>query len=89
MIPERVDRMTSFIVMDVLEKAQEMERAGIDVIHLEVGEPDFGVPECVSEAICRAGPRGSTPNRRGSSGSSSRARRSFATARRPMRDRGR
>jgi aspartate/methionine/tyrosine aminotransferase len=54
MIPERVDRMTSFIVMDVLEKAQEMERAGSDVIHLEVGEPDFGVPECVSEAICRA-----------------------------------
>ncbi len=54
MIPERVDRMTSFIVMDVLEKAQEMERAGNDVIHLEVGEPDFGVPECVSEAICRA-----------------------------------
>jgi aspartate/methionine/tyrosine aminotransferase len=31
-----------------------MERAGTDVIHLEVGEPDFGVPECVSEAICRA-----------------------------------
>lgn len=54
MIPERVDRMTSFIVMDVLEKAQEMERAGKDVIHLEVGEPDFAVPECVSEAICRA-----------------------------------
>lgn len=54
MIPERVDRMTSFIVMDVLEKAQEMERAGIDVIHLEVGEPDFNVPECVSDAICGA-----------------------------------
>jgi len=54
MIPERVDRMTSFIVMDVLEKAQEMERAGTDVIHLEVGEPDFNVPECVSVAICRA-----------------------------------
>ncbi len=54
MIQERVDRMTSFIVMDVLDKAQEMERAGKDVIHLEVGEPDFAVPECVSEAICRA-----------------------------------
>jgi (5-formylfuran-3-yl)methyl phosphate transaminase len=54
MIPKRVDQMTSFIVMDVLEKAQEMERAGGDVIHLEVGEPDFNVPECVSAAICRA-----------------------------------
>lgn len=40
--------------MDVLEEAQRMERAGIDVIHLEVGEPDFDVPECVSAAICRA-----------------------------------
>lgn len=54
MIPKRVDEMTSFIVMDVLEEAQKMERAGIDVIHLEVGEPDFEVPECVSAAICRA-----------------------------------
>jgi aspartate/methionine/tyrosine aminotransferase len=54
MIPKRVDEMTSFIVMDVLEEAQRMKRAGIDVIHLEVGEPDFELPECVSEAICRA-----------------------------------
>jgi aspartate/methionine/tyrosine aminotransferase len=54
MIPDRVNEMTSFIVMDVLEEAQRMERAGIDVIHLEVGEPDFKVPECVSAALCRA-----------------------------------
>lgn len=46
--------MTSFIAMDVLEKAHEMEREGIDVIHLEVGEPDFDTPECVKDAICRA-----------------------------------
>lgn len=54
MIPPRVDTMTSFIVMDVLEKAKEMERAGIDVVHLEVGEPDFDVPDCVRDAVCRA-----------------------------------
>jgi len=30
-----------FIVMDVLERAQELERQGEDIIHLEVGEPDF------------------------------------------------
>jgi len=54
MIPKRVDAMTSFIVMDVLEEAQRMERGGTGVIHLEVGEPDFAVPECVSAAICRA-----------------------------------
>ena len=54
MISERLSGMTSFIVMDILEKAQEMERTGANIIHLEVGEPDFNVPECVSEAICRA-----------------------------------
>ncbi|HTP66952.1 MAG TPA: pyridoxal phosphate-dependent aminotransferase [Geobacteraceae bacterium] len=54
MIPKRVTEMTSFIVMDVLEKAQEMEREGVDIIHLEVGEPDFAPPGCVSAAIGRA-----------------------------------
>ncbi len=54
MIPKRIAEMTSFIVMDVLEKAQEMERAGVDIIHLEVGEPDFAPPPCVSAAIDRA-----------------------------------
>jgi aspartate/methionine/tyrosine aminotransferase len=46
--------MTSFIVMDVLERANEMERAGDHIIHLEVGEPDFDTPACVKEAACRA-----------------------------------
>jgi aspartate/methionine/tyrosine aminotransferase len=46
--------MTSFIVMDVLEKAQELERRGIEVVHLEVGEPDFDTPACVRAAVCRA-----------------------------------
>jgi len=46
--------MTSFIVMDVLERANEMERAGHHIIHLEVGEPDFDTPTCVKEAACRA-----------------------------------
>ncbi|MFO0754097.1 MAG: pyridoxal phosphate-dependent aminotransferase [Thermodesulfovibrionales bacterium] len=54
MIPKRVEEMSSFIVMDVLEKAKEMERAGTGIIHLEIGEPDFGVPDCVREALCRA-----------------------------------
>lgn len=50
----RVERMTSFIVMDVLEKAGEMARQGIDIVHLEVGEPDFDTPACVTEAVTRA-----------------------------------
>jgi aspartate/methionine/tyrosine aminotransferase len=54
MISKRAEEMTSFIVMDVLEKAHEMERQGLDVIHLEVGEPDFDTPECVKEAAEKA-----------------------------------
>jgi aspartate/methionine/tyrosine aminotransferase len=54
MISKRTAEMTSFIVMDVLERAHEMERAGKHIIHLEVGEPDFDTPACVKEAACRA-----------------------------------
>ncbi|MCP4629250.1 MAG: pyridoxal phosphate-dependent aminotransferase [bacterium] len=60
MISKRTAEMTSFIVMDVLERANEMERAGINIIHLEVGEPDFDAPACVKEAACRALEEGHT-----------------------------
>ena len=60
MIPRRVKDITPFLVMDVLERAHEMERDGIDVIHLEVGEPDFDTPECVKEAVRRALKEGET-----------------------------
>ncbi len=46
--------------MEVLEKAAEMEKRGINVIHLEVGEPDFNVPQCVSQAVGRAFDEGKT-----------------------------
>jgi aspartate/methionine/tyrosine aminotransferase len=46
--------MTPFIVMEVLERAQELEKSGVDVVHLEVGEPDFDVPPCVAEAARQA-----------------------------------
>jgi aspartate/methionine/tyrosine aminotransferase len=52
--------MSSFIVMDVLEKACEMEKQGIHVIHLEVGEPDFDAPSCVKDAVRDAMDRGMT-----------------------------
>jgi len=54
LISERTREMTSFIVMDVMEKAHEMERRGIHIIHLEVGEPDFDTPACIKKAACQA-----------------------------------
>jgi aspartate/methionine/tyrosine aminotransferase len=53
-VSKRTEEMTSFIVMDVLEKACEMECRGVDIVHLEVGEPDFDTPACVKEACCNA-----------------------------------
>ncbi|MBP5259706.1 MAG: pyridoxal phosphate-dependent aminotransferase [Paludibacteraceae bacterium] len=49
-----IDEMTSFLVMDVLERAQELQSQGIDIIHLEVGEPDFDVPDSVRRAAAEA-----------------------------------
>jgi len=60
MITSRAKAMKSFIVMDVLERAQEMERRGRRVIHLEVGEPDFDTPEPIKEACLRAIREGET-----------------------------
>lgn len=54
MISHRTREMTPFIVMDVLERAHEMERQGVHVIHLEVGEPDFDTPQCIKDAACKA-----------------------------------
>ena len=52
----RCEQITPFIVMEILEKIHKMEAKGIDVIHMEIGEPDFNVPECVNrvsmEAFC-------------------------------------
>jgi aspartate/methionine/tyrosine aminotransferase len=55
-----VEKMTPFIVMEVLEKARSMEMEGIDVIHLEVGEPDFEVPDPVLQATIQAIKNGNT-----------------------------
>ena len=54
MIVQKAKDIRPFIVMEVLEKAAEMEKKGINVIHLEVGEPDFNVPACVEEAVGNA-----------------------------------
>ncbi len=52
-IPERIRAIEPFLAMEVLERAYAMERAGVSVIHLEIGEPDFPPPpEAV--AACRA-----------------------------------
>jgi aspartate/methionine/tyrosine aminotransferase len=60
LIARRAEEIAPFIVMEVLERARELERQGVDVVHLEVGEPDFDVPLAVKEATRKALDRGLT-----------------------------
>lgn len=53
-LSNRTDNISPFIVMEVLEKAQEMIADGEDIVRLEIGEPDFPTPAPVKEAAIRA-----------------------------------
>jgi aspartate/methionine/tyrosine aminotransferase len=46
--------ITPFRVVEVMEQAWAVEASGRTVVHLEVGEPDFGTPALVVEAATRA-----------------------------------
>ena len=59
-ISKRCCDITPFLVMEVLEAAQEMERNGESIIHMEVGEPDFDTPDCIKRASCKALDNGHT-----------------------------
>jgi aspartate/methionine/tyrosine aminotransferase len=50
----RAAEIAPFEVMEVLSRAQALERAGRRVVHMEIGEPDFTAPEPVVEAGVRA-----------------------------------
>ncbi len=59
-LSRRAQEIPPFIVMEVLEKAHELERQGRHIIHLEVGEPDFKTPRCICDAGARAIQNGET-----------------------------
>lgn len=46
----RMAGIAPFHVMDILARAQALEAAGCDIIHLEIGEPDFATPAPIVEA---------------------------------------
>jgi aspartate/methionine/tyrosine aminotransferase len=53
-LAKRTEEITPFLAVEVFERAQELERQGHEVVHLEFGEPDFETPEAVREAAVRA-----------------------------------
>ena len=47
---DRISRIAPFHVMAILAKARVMQAAGRDIIHMEIGEPDFTTPQPVVDA---------------------------------------
>ena len=50
----RTDALTPFLAMEILERAALLERSGIAVAHLEVGEPEFAPPPAAVRACQEA-----------------------------------
>lgn len=51
---KRAESVPSFKVMDVLQRANELQMAGHDVLHCEVGQPESGAPKRVAQAAVTA-----------------------------------
>ena len=49
-LAKRMSRLGTETAFEVLAKAKILEAEGVDVIHLEIGEPDFDTPENVINA---------------------------------------
>jgi aspartate/methionine/tyrosine aminotransferase len=53
-IAKRAGTIAPFLAVEVFQRAQELERQGADIIHLEFGEPDFDTPPVIREAAEKA-----------------------------------
>ena len=50
----RIREIEPFLAVEMGERAQALERAGVDVVHFEFGEPDFEAPPVIREALEKA-----------------------------------
>ncbi|MHB8076094.1 pyridoxal phosphate-dependent aminotransferase [Desulfosporosinus fructosivorans] len=51
---DRMSLLGTETAFEVLAKAKKLEAQGKDVVHLEIGEPDFDTPKNIIDAACRA-----------------------------------
>src|SRR5471032_3376723 len=59
-LAQRVAAIEPFHVMEMAKEAVALERAGRDIIHMSIGEPDFTAPDAVIAAATDALRRGVT-----------------------------
>src|SRR5437879_481292 len=70
-VAPRMSRLGTESAFEVLARARQLERAGREIVHLEIGEPDFDTPAHIKEAAKQAldagathyGPAGGLPER--------------------------
>ncbi|WP_407313006.1 pyridoxal phosphate-dependent aminotransferase [Desulfosporosinus sp. SB140] len=51
---ERMSLLGTETAFEVLAKAKRLEAQGKDIVHLEIGEPDFNTPKNIIDAACLA-----------------------------------
>jgi len=59
-IADHAQTIQPFRVMKILGEAKAMEAAGRDIIHMEIGEPDFASLDCIHQAVNQATAQGLT-----------------------------
>lgn len=59
-LAQRLEQIKPFYAMDILAKANQLQQQGKDIIHLEVGEPDFDMPAPIQRAALHAVQQGSS-----------------------------
>lgn len=59
-LSERITGIVPSATLEISERARQMQRQGLDVISLSIGEPDFDTPAHIKEACVQALMRGET-----------------------------
>ena len=49
-LAKSIDRLGTETAFEVLAKAKKLEAQGKEIVHLEIGEPDFETPNHIKEA---------------------------------------
>ena len=53
-LSSKIEQLQTERAFEVLARARELEAEGREVIHLQIGEPDFDTPEHICQAACEA-----------------------------------
>ena len=59
-LAQRVDDITPFLAMEIMERAKALEAEGREIIYLCLGEPDFPTPEPIVKTACETMQAGET-----------------------------